>query len=233
MEENVVQNTAKNTLTQSMGAFLIASPSIQNELLSYMIFKEFKITTTLLADLEQLKNIITQNEYKHYFILINALEMSFENVLRYVQPACLFPNGNQNNDQFTIAMYNLHLKTGVEEKALYKGIKGFFYKDDNLEILKKGISFLLKGELWISRNLLAKCALNGFKQKRLFIQINTELTKREIEILTLISMGITNEEIAEKICVSSHTVKTHLYNIYKKINVKNRLQAAIWASKYL
>ena len=59
------------------------------------------------------------------------------------------------------------------------------------------------------------------------------LTSRQAEVLALITVGATNDEIAERLCVSPHTVKTHLYNIFKKINVTNRLQAALWAAKNL
>ena len=59
------------------------------------------------------------------------------------------------------------------------------------------------------------------------------LTPREIEILSLVAIGAKNEEIAEKLYISSNTVKTHIYNIFKKIDVPNRLQAALWAAKNL
>ena len=59
------------------------------------------------------------------------------------------------------------------------------------------------------------------------------LTQRELEILSMVVSGATNEEIAARVCISPHTVKTHIYNIFKKINVPNRLQAALWAAKNL
>lgn len=59
------------------------------------------------------------------------------------------------------------------------------------------------------------------------------LTRREVEILDLIAAGYANQQIADELFISPHTVKTHLHNIFKKINVKRRLQAALWAAKNL
>lgn len=60
-----------------------------------------------------------------------------------------------------------------------------------------------------------------------------DLTRREKEILKLISNGLSNQKIADHLFISPHTVKTHLQNIFSKINVKQRLQAALWAAKHL
>jgi LuxR family transcriptional regulator of csgAB operon len=61
----------------------------------------------------------------------------------------------------------------------------------------------------------------------------TNLTRREVEILMIMRSGATNAQIATRLGITTHTVKTHLYNIYKKINVSNRLQAAVWVAKHL
>lgn len=63
--------------------------------------------------------------------------------------------------------------------------------------------------------------------------MKAELTKREVQILQLTATGATNTEIAEQLNVSMHTVKTHIYNLFKKIGVANRMQAVNWAQDHL
>lgn len=58
-------------------------------------------------------------------------------------------------------------------------------------------------------------------------------SRREIETLRLLAIGASNQEIADTLCISRRTVKSHVYNIYKKMNVPNRLQAILWARKNL
>ncbi|SMC51074.1 PilZ domain-containing protein [Desulfocicer vacuolatum DSM 3385] len=62
---------------------------------------------------------------------------------------------------------------------------------------------------------------------------NVHLTPREREILEKIVQGASNRDIADGLYISPHTVKTHLHNIFQKINVSGRLQAALWAAKHL
>jgi DNA-binding NarL/FixJ family response regulator len=54
------------------------------------------------------------------------------------------------------------------------------------------------------------------------------LTPRELEILQLVAEGLSNEEIGKKIFITEKTVKTHLTNIFDKLQVNNRIKAALW-----
>lgn len=59
------------------------------------------------------------------------------------------------------------------------------------------------------------------------------LTPAELRVLGQLQHGRTNDQIAEQLCLSVHTIKSHLYNIYQKLGIKNRSAAALWASRSL
>ncbi len=64
-------------------------------------------------------------------------------------------------------------------------------------------------------------------------QLDIELTRREIQVLQFLKAGGSNMEIADSLFISEHTIKSHLYNIFRKIDVKNRTQATAWAKRNL
>ena len=141
---------------------------------------------------------------------------------------------NSNSCQTFIAFCNVDPKVEIERRAVTNNIQGLFYNDDPLPVILKGITSILSGDLWFSRKTLKKCIMQ-VKPANISIDlaVASNLTLREKEILILIASGCSNKEIASKLCISSHTVKTHIYNIYKKINTDSRFQAALWAAKYL
>jgi DNA-binding NarL/FixJ family response regulator len=131
----------------------------------------------------------------------------------------------------SVALFNLSQGLGIEERIMPLGVQGFFYREDSLEKVAKGVKSIFKGELWVSRSIMSRYIKKGSNEKSLLKEGHSILTAREAEILALVASGATNEQIAEKLFLSRHTVKTHLYNIFKKINVPNRLQAVLWAAK--
>lgn len=60
-----------------------------------------------------------------------------------------------------------------------------------------------------------------------------ELTKREVEVLRLVGEGLTNAEIAARLFISTKTVATHVGNIFAKIHLRNRAEAAAFANRFL
>lgn len=112
-------------------------------------------------------------------------------------------------------------------------LKGVFYRNESLEVICKGIHALLGGDLWMSRELMARLILFYRKYQSNAFRPTCGLTNREMEIISLLSAGSSNQQIAEKLFVSEHTVKSHLYNIFRKINVHNRIQALNWIHQNL
>ena len=136
--------------------------------------------------------------------------------------------------QYLVALCNIEFGMEVEKTALKNKIQGLFYKNDPPHIIAKGISAILKGDLWYSRQSLKKYVVESNPSNDISEHVySSNLTFREREILPLIAAGYSNKAIADNLYISIHTVKTHIYNIYKKINVSNRLQAALWAAKSL
>jgi LuxR family transcriptional regulator, positive regulator of biofilm formation len=132
-----------------------------------------------------------------------------------------------------VSFFNVGSSHGLEQQAVNKGIQGFFYEHDSFDLIAKGVSAMFDGELWVPRRVMADYIIKNNHRRSSPERQPLSLTSREREILKLIARGVTNDDIADMLFISRHTVKTHLYNIFKKINVPNRLQAALWAAKNL
>ena len=135
--------------------------------------------------------------------------------------------------QSFFALFNFCRDQEIYREAINLGVRGIFFVNEDPQVFTKGVQAILNGELWFSRDILAKCLLETGDSAKLSKETTPHLSAREKEILIKIASGSGNSKIAKELCISPHTVKTHLYNIYKKINAPNRLQAALWAIKNL
>ena len=101
-------------------------------------------------------------------------------------------------------------------------------KDSGSSELKQAINVIMSGESYIQPSLLP--ALNSRLINRDVDQDKLQtLTKRELEILTQVAGGMFNKEIAVNLNISERTVKNHISNIFRKIDVSDRTQAAVFA----
>lgn len=113
-------------------------------------------------------------------------------------------------------------------KAVEIGIDGYMLKDSDSNELKKAILSVIQGENYIQPDLIP--LLNSKMIERDIDKEKLELlTKREIEVLKLLSYGFYNKDIGEKLSISERTVKNHISSIFRKIEVADRTQAAIFA----
>ncbi|WP_038150023.1 LuxR C-terminal-related transcriptional regulator [Vibrio litoralis] len=114
----------------------------------------------------------------------------------------------------------------------FSNVVAVFFKDDCLDSINKGLGDVLSGRFSLSNELSQKI-IEYYRENDLFSSRTfADLTCREEEILKLLLVGASNIQIAEQLFVSENTVKTHLHHVFKKIKVRNRLQALMWAKKY-
>jgi LuxR family transcriptional regulator, positive regulator of biofilm formation len=132
-----------------------------------------------------------------------------------------------------VLLLNVRRIWGIERQLVQSSISGFFYREDPLRMVLNGIRAVLDGELWFPRKAMTDCILEGRERAGALGRQSGALTPRQVEIVALVAVGATNDEIADRLRISPHTVKTHLYQLFKKINVPNRMQAALWAAKNL
>jgi DNA-binding NarL/FixJ family response regulator len=222
-----VSNAKEKTLL-SQPIYVVGPKSLFNSLLAYGMQKEGMGEALVLEEASELAALRGNGARRNPLVLVDAEHTSHERLLRDFQAA-----GLSEALKYLYAMYNLEPATPCDQEALLRGVRGFFYKRDPLDLFLKGIRSILAGEVWVSRGSLLNLVLQGTPRKAELPAQKTLLTRREMEILAMVSSGARNDEIADKLYISSHTVKTHLYNIFKKIDVPNRLQAALWASKNL
>jgi DNA-binding NarL/FixJ family response regulator len=227
-----VMNTINNDIFKDKLINIIGPNKFQNELIGYFLYTQFGVNC---IGNESIENIQDSDDVGIDQKSLLLLDISDKNIHRHLSER---ESGySKVISNLIVALFNLRT-TGIENKALNRGIRGFFYVNDTLEHFSKGVQVLFQGELWVSRNVLSKYILEDINHYPSFREPlpkngNHNLTKREVEIIALVSVGAKNDEIAERLCISPHTVKTHLYNVFKKINVNGRLQAALWAAKEL
>jgi DNA-binding NarL/FixJ family response regulator len=116
--------------------------------------------------------------------------------------------------------------------AMGAGADGCLLVDNSLPLLQKAIESTLTGAIWLDGMLAPKI------KSTLSYLVNISQTSkdtaralsvRELEVLELLSQGLSNREIAERLTLSSDTIKTHMRHILKKLSVSDRTKAAIIA----
>ncbi len=133
-----------------------------------------------------------------------------------------------------VCLLNVTLEACTPDILEFPFLKGLFGREADHRQLARGIEAVFGGELWLPRRLLtAYMLLTRRRRPREAHPITPTLTAKELEILARLSSGSTNAHIARELRVSVHTVKTHAYNLFRKLGVRNRTQATAWANRYL
>ena len=133
-----------------------------------------------------------------------------------------------DNMPLKVLMLTVHNEVEYLVKAVDIGVNGYILKDSESAELKKAIESVVSGENYIQPSLIpmlnAKLVSRDTDKDKI-----DQLTKRELEVLIKVANGMFNKEIAISLNISERTVKNHISNIFKKIQVSDRTQAAVFA----
>ena len=171
-------------------------------------------------DGEECLNLL--NKKIHPDILLLDINMPKKNrieVLKYIK---------LNKIPEKVLILTVHNEVEYLLKAVDIGIDGYLLKDSSYDELKEAIDVIISGNTYIQPSLLP--ALNESMEDYALDKEKIEwLTKRELDVLRLISKGCSNKKISDELTISERTVKNHISHIFRKIDVQDRTQAAVFA----
>jgi len=154
---------------------------------------------------------------------INMPEMNGLKVLQYLK---------EKKTDVKVLILTIHNEVEYLIRAADIGVEGYILKDSDSSLLKKAIVTIMQGETFIQPELRPMLKKRMSERAASLNSYDDNLTKREIEVLKLLAEGLFNKEIAYTLSISEKTVKNHISNIFKKINVSDRTQAAVYAIKH-
>ena len=223
-------------VVQDWVAYIVGQQNVQKGLLASFLEREFGFFCQVAENtLDQPAPELVGD--RSLLLLRDCSGDNAETIISYID---LFGDSLLVGGKIYIALLNLDSKLDIEGEMLRRGVRGVINNKASPDLLIRFIQGVVTGELWFPRQLVSRCILENRgkdtgsgKSLSSTTLLSVTLTVREREVLTEVSIGSTNDQIADHLCISQHTVKSHIYRIFRKINVPNRLQAALWASKYL
>ncbi len=133
-----------------------------------------------------------------------------------------------------VLILTIHNEVEYLMRAVDIGVSGYLLKDSESSVLKEAIYAIASGENYIDSTMTPL-----LKEQTYLKELQKEargkdklLSAREIEVLCALAEGLYNKEIASKLQISEKTVKNHVSNIFKKIGVSDRTQAAVYAIRH-
>ncbi len=212
-------------MQQSRNLVLIAQDSIQNSLLRNFLKQQLECECVLLDSVTAFRQKFADDDGT--LVLLEVPGNKEWPIDSYISLICKWHRNCQ------IALYNATDEIISHKLLDWPQIRGVFTQDQHERLLVCGLQRIFGGEYWLPRKLMTQFIDSHRRPVTELTEQTVSLTKRELMILTLICDGLSNTAIAVDLNLSEHTVKTHVYNIFRKLNVTNRVQAANQAKKVL
>jgi DNA-binding NarL/FixJ family response regulator len=214
--------------SNGMAFYIVGTRRLENELMASYLERQTGDPCVVAENVNHIPSDNSKNNGLPKLVFWDCQGNNFKSLI-----AKLIAWTLRNQSANPVVLFNVPPDLNFEKKFVLEGIHGFFYENDPLDVFIKGVRAVIDGKLWLSRDMMTKCIFEGTGKDNSAKRRLENLSQRQIEILALVAVGATNDEIADKLCISPHTVKAHLYRIFKKINVPNRVQAALWAAQNL
>ncbi|RLJ20315.1 hypothetical protein DJ030_07355 [bacterium endosymbiont of Escarpia laminata] len=154
----------------------------------------------------------------HHLLLLDCRSVLVEDI------PLLFADLQSLRPEIVAALLNAQGDTLASELISWPIFKGYFNISTPVQQLIQGLNEILTGGYWLPRQSINHY-LDQFRQPQSSAFEQTSLTPREKQILHLMAPGLSNSQIANRLRISEHTVKSHIYHIYRKIGANNRLEA--------
>ena len=215
---------AKPVEAREIYFWLLDDANLQARILSSLIGNQFDVDCQI-ADLATIKNLYISAGEQH-LVLVNCQKKTNDEI------AGLLAAMQQYDESISVALLNVTPETVYEELIAWPQVMAMFYTESDERQLLKGLEVVLERGHWLPRHLISQL-LETCRHAPRFPKQEFNITRREKQILHLLVKGLTNQEIGERIHVSEHTIRSHLYNVYKKIAVRNRTQACKWVEQNL
>jgi NarL family two-component system response regulator LiaR len=133
------------------------------------------------------------------------------------------------NDMVEIVILTSYHDDSYIFPVLEAGARSYILKDSRLEDVAETLRLALKQEAVLDPSIASRVIKKLTGRHEDIPNPFIELTEREMDVLLLIAEGLSNNEIAEELVISEHTVKSYVSNILSKLGLKDRTQAAVYA----
>jgi len=210
------------------GVLIVAREDLQNTFLCTTLNEQLEVPVRLSSDfsLPTMAGSMTQIQ------LVDAQRHNGEGVINLIED---YERERSDEHPVRVAFFNVSPTAEAVVCANYVGwtcLRGMFKEGATIDHLVRGLNSIINEDFWLPRGYLNALVTNGTRPPGALVK-DPGLTQKEREILQILVLGKTNEEIASSLNISPHTVKTHVYNLYKKLGVNNRVEASNWAQSFL
>jgi two-component system nitrate/nitrite response regulator NarP len=121
----------------------------------------------------------------------------------------------------------VHIDPEQTIEAMRLGVKGIALKDSDPEVIINGMNTILAGGKWFERGVTEPALQYSVDKPSRGIRSDDLLTKREMEIVELVCLGLRNRQIADRCSLTEGTVKIHLNSVYRKLGVASRAELIV------